>query len=139
MTSIPAETILKTIELIEGGSSERSACEQMGINRGTFRSAALRIGAADQYARATEALARDQVEKLETTIDELRAGTISVDVAKVEIDARKWIASKLFKPTWGDKMAVEHGGVIGTAQMDTSKLTDEQLQVLASLAPPKPE
>lgn len=133
MTSIPAETILKTIELIEGGSSERSACEQMGINRGTFRSAALRIGAADQYARATEALARDQVEKLETTIEELRAGTISVDVAKVEIDARKWIASKLFKPTWGDKTAVEHSGGFVVAGLPTSDLTDDQIQALASI------
>lgn len=35
--------------------------------------------------------------------------------------------------------AVQHTGTIGVAAVDTRSLTDEQLQVLASLAPPKPE
>lgn len=107
---------------IEAGESERAACDAEGINRGTFRSAALRFGAADQYARATEALARDQVEKLETTITEMREGTIAVDVAKVEIDARKWIASKLFKPTWGD-----HTTVDARMKHDLSGLSDDDI------------
>ena len=67
------------------------------------------VGAVDHYARATEALARDQVEKLESVIDEMRAGKIGVDIARVEIDARKWIASKLFRPTWGEKLGVVGG------------------------------
>jgi hypothetical protein len=95
---------------IEAGDSERAACEAAGINRGTFRSAVLRFGMADQYARATEALARDQIEKLESTLDELRSGDVTSDVAKIEIDARKWLASKLFKPSWGDHHQVQHSG-----------------------------
>lgn len=103
----------KILALIEEGHSERAACDKVGMNRGTFRSAALRFGQADQYARATEALARDQVEKLEDVINEMRDGVIDVNVARVEIDARKWIASKLFKPTWGDKVVQEVTGKDG--------------------------
>lgn len=137
--AVEPEKIEQVLALIEQGESENAACKQVGIARNTFRSAALKYGAADKYARATEALARDQVEKLETTIEELRQGKINVDVAKVEIDARKWIASKLFKPTWGDKQAVEVSGGMTIASIDPRELTDEQLQVLSTLPPRKPE
>ena len=57
----------------------------------------------------------------------------------VEIDARKWMASKLFKPTWGDKVAVDlSGGIAVAASIDVTGLTDEQVRVLASIpAQPK--
>ncbi len=114
MAQDPA-TIELVLDLIENGSSENAACKKAGISRNTFRSAALRIGAADKYARATEALARDQVEKLEAVIQEMREGKIPSDVGRIEVDARKWIASKLFKPTWGDKVVQEHQGPDGGA------------------------
>ena len=107
--ALDSQKIEAVLTLIEGGESERAACETVGINRMTFRSQALKLGAASQYARACEGLALDQVEKLETVIAEMRAGTVAVDVARVEIDARKWLASKLWKPTWGDKLAVVGG------------------------------
>lgn len=126
------------LALIESGESENAACKKIGIARGTFRSAVLRYNVADSYARATEALARDQVEKMETTIEEMRDGTIDVQMARVELDARKWLASKLWKPTWGDKIMQElsgpDGGAIQTeAKLDVSGLTDEQLRALASI------
>lgn len=134
MSNATPENIERVLALIEAGSSEREACTEVGINRGTFRSAALRYAMADQYARATEALARDQVEKLETTIEELRSGDISPEVAKIEIDARKWIASKLFKPTWGDKVALDHAGALDVrATVDVGGLTEEQLATLAGI------
>lgn len=125
--------IEQVLALIEQGSSERAACQEVGINRATFRSAAIRVGAADQYARATEALARDQVEKLEAVIEEVRSGKIPTEVAKIEIDARKWIASKLFKPTWGDKVAVDHSGAVATAAIPAGTLTDDELRALAGI------
>lgn len=96
----------RVIARIEGGESERAACEAEGINRGTFRSAALKQGAADQYARATIALAHAQVEKLEQTIDDMRSGVIDAQMARVEIDARKWFASKFLPKQYGDKVDV---------------------------------
>lgn len=98
------EKVAKVIELIEAGESERSACEAAGINRGTFRTTALRLGVADQYARALSALAHAQAEALEKTIDDMRAGTIDAQMARVEIDARKWFASKFLPKQYGDKL-----------------------------------
>lgn len=137
MAQDPAK-IEAVLELIEGGMSERAACAEIGINRLTFRSAVIKVKAVDHYARATEALARDQVEKLEETIDEMRAGTIPVDVARVEIEARKWFASKLWKPTWGERLAVTgaDGGALQIEQrrtLDVRNLTVDQREQLRAL------
>ena len=94
------------LRLIESGNSEQAACKEVGINRGTFRSAALKYGAAETYARATEALARDQAGKIEEVIEEMRAGTLTPEIGRIELDARKWIAQRMFRPLWGDKVAV---------------------------------
>lgn len=134
MARITAEQVEQVLALIEDGESENAACKQVGVNRATFRSAVLRYNVADTYARATEALARDQVEKLEQAIQEARNGEVTPEIARLEIDARKWIASKLFKPSWGDKMAVEQSGSVQhNHAIDTSNLTDDQLRVLASI------
>lgn len=102
-----AEQVRKVLELIEGGESENASCAKVGINRATFRSAALRVGAGDDYARSLSALAQDQVEKLEQTIDDMRAGKIDHHMARVEIDARKWFASKFFPKRYGDKLEID--------------------------------
>jgi len=103
MAAINPDKIEKALALIEAGCSEREACRKTGISRTGFRAAVLRYCMADQYARATEALARDQVNKIEDVIEELREGKIPPEVARIEIDARKWMASRLFRPMWSEK------------------------------------
>lgn len=105
--------VVETIALIESGVSERAACEQVGINRGTFRSAVLRYDTADHYARALVALAHDQVNRIEDAIEDARAETVNDKVAKLEIDARKWLASKLLPKMYGDLKKLEHTGADG--------------------------
>lgn len=131
--------VLRIIELIEGGQSERAACREVGMDRMTFRSRALKIGGAIHYARATAALAGNQVERLESAIEEMRNGQLDPKAARVEIDARKWIASKLLPKQWGDKQAVEltgaNGGPIKTeSKVSLDGLTDAQKAALASVA-----
>jgi hypothetical protein len=101
------------IARIEGGESERSACEAVGISRSTFRTTALRHGAGDHYARALHGLAMDQVEKLEQTIQDMRAGTLDPSIGRIEVDARKWFASKFLPKQFGDKNQVELSGADG--------------------------
>lgn len=108
-----AEQVQRVLARIEAGESERSACDAEKINRGTFRSAALKQGAADQYARATVALAHAQIEKLEQTIEDMREGVIDPAVARIEIDARKWFASKFLPKQFGDRVEQVHSGQIG--------------------------
>lgn len=101
------------IDLIETGNSERSACEAVGINRGTFRSAALRFSAADHYARALSALAHEQIERIEEIEEKAISGEVDVQTARLVCDNRKWLASKLLPKKYGDKVALDHGGEVG--------------------------
>lgn len=108
-----AEQVRKVLELVEGGMSENAACKEAGINRATFRAAALRVSAGDNYARALEALAADQVEKAEQVIEDMRNGIIDAQQARVELDVRKWFASKFLPKRYGDKLDLEHKGEVG--------------------------
>lgn len=109
-SKITPEQIERVLSLMEEGNSERKACETVGINRATFRSAALKAAVDDQYARALEGLAADQIEKMEQTIEDMRAKTVDAQMARVEIDARKWFASKLLPKKYGDKLDMTSGG-----------------------------
>lgn len=102
-----AEKVRDVLDLLETGLSETKACEKVGIARSTFRSTALRVVSGDQYARALESLAQAQVEKLEQTIDDMRDGKIDHNMARVEIDARKWFACKFLPKRYGDKIEVD--------------------------------
>ncbi len=133
-----ADKVQEIIALIEGGMSERGACERVGMNRMTFRSRALKLGAADQYARAISALADAQTEALEVAIEDMRSGKIDAAMARVEIDARKWFASKFLPKRYGDKIAHVGGDPASGDQpirhaVDVSGMTEEQLSVLAGV------
>lgn len=121
-SEVTAEVIDKVIARIAAGESENAACKAEQVNRSTFRCAALRHGAGDNYTRALEALAFDQVERLEKTIEDMRSGEIDANMARVEIDARKWFASKFLPGRFGDKLALtgNDGGavVLAMAPMD---------------------
>lgn len=101
-----ADQVNAVIALIESGMSEKAACDKVGVNRATFRSAAFKLGAADKYARALEALAQDQVEKMERVIDEMRSGELKPEIARIELDNRRWFASKFLPKRYGDKVQV---------------------------------
>lgn len=117
-----AEQVTAVIAEIEGGMSENAACAKVGINRATFRAAALKQGVGDEYARALAALAQDQAEKLEACIDDMRNGTIDAQMARVEIDARKWFASKFLPKRYGDRTTLA-----GDPEAPLTGLTDEQI------------
>jgi hypothetical protein len=118
-----AEQVRRVLELVEDGMSEAAACREVGINRATFRAAALKVTSGDSYARALEALAQDQVEKAEQVIEDMRNGIIDAQQARVELDARKWFASKFLPKRYGDKAEVEHSGNVGLT-VNVVRLTD---------------
>lgn len=128
------EKALKVIEKIETGMSERSACAEVGINRLTFRSAVLKAKIVDQYAQALATLAHAQAEKMEQAIDDMRAGVIDHHVARVEIDARKWFASKFLPKQYGDRIAQElsgpNGGPIQSASVTLQPEQEDALKQL---------
>ena len=117
------EQVRRVLELVEDGMSEAAACREVGVNRATFRAAALKVTAGDAYARALEALAQDQVEKAEQVIEDMRNGVIDAQQARVELDARKWFASKFLPKRYGDKAEVEHSGNVGLT-INVKRFTD---------------
>ena len=109
------EKVYAVLMYMEDGLSERKACEQAGISRSTFRTTALRVKTGDQYARALEGLALDQIEKLEQTIQDMRDGSLDPAIGRIEVDARKWFASKFLPKQFGDKLQQEVSGPDGGA------------------------
>lgn len=105
-----SEKVQKVLDLMASGMSERASCMEANINRSTFRNTALREGAGNQYAKALEALAMDQIEKLEATIEDMRSGVIDHNMARVEVDARKWFACKFLPKRFGDKLDMTTNG-----------------------------
>lgn len=130
------------IELIEAGNSERSACEQVGINRNTFRQAIPKHIVSVQYARALEALAHDQVNKIESTINDMRNGEIDSQQARVEIDARKWLACKFLPKFYGDRVQQVHtgadGGTVKVEQISPLDEIEERLKRLSDRSEHRP-
>ena len=49
---------------------------------------------------------------MEKTILDMRKGRIDAQMARVEIDARKWFACKFLPRFYGDKVDVKHEGGI---------------------------
>lgn len=109
------EKVHAVLTHMEEGLSERKACNKAGISRSTFRTTALRVKTGDQYARALEGLALDQIEKLEQTIQDMRDGSLDPAIGRIEVDARKWFASKFLPKQFGDKLQAEVSGPGGGA------------------------
>lgn len=123
------------IKLIEDGTSEYKACKLVGIDRSTFRQAIPRLGAASEYARALSALAEDQVENISSTIADMRSGILDAMQARVEIDARKWLASKFLPRQYGDRLqTILTGADGGPVQVQSVSPLDEIEARLARLA-----
>lgn len=134
----PSQIVDAILARLEAGESERSACEAEGMPRTTFRSTALREQMGDQYARALAGLAQSQIEKLEVTLEDMRAGTLDPAIGRIEVDARKWFASKFLPKQFGDKIAHVGGGlddapIRTAATLDVTGLSEDQLRALASI------
>jgi hypothetical protein len=128
------QKVKEVIQMIEDGNSENYACGKIGINRATFRNAALRYKVDSEYARALSALAQNQVELLEVAIGDMREGKIDAQMARVEIDARKWFASKFLPKRYGEKITQEISGPDGAPITQASvSLSPEQESNLAAL------
>lgn len=103
------EVVAELLDRIADGASLRTVCAQddMPSRQSWRRWMREHPELRDQYAhaRADRASARAD-EIVEIADDE----DIPVESRKVRIDARKWEASKLDRPTYGDRQQVEHSG-----------------------------
>lgn len=118
-------------DLIADGKSLREICraEEMPSRETVYAWMGKNLAFADRYARAVE----DRAEKLAEEILEIsdndsgdfgfkkvrnedgESAEVFIDKdniqrAKLKVDSRKWIASKLFPKKYGDKVTAEHTG-----------------------------
>ena len=97
-------------EMISDGVSLRDICKGDGMpNRATvFRWLGKDSDFRDQYARARDEQAETLADEIVSIADEAE----DAQIARVRIDARKWVAGKLKPKKYGDKAQVEVGGSI---------------------------
>lgn len=104
---------------LSSGKSLREICEADGMPaESTVRGWVLEDydGFAAQYARARETQADTYADDIVRIADT----TKDANLARVQIDARKWVAGKLRPKVYGDRLDLNHSGAI-------ERLTDDQL------------
>lgn len=112
------------------GESLNSICKEKGMpSKGVF------LGwtnddkdLADQYARSMEQRAELYAEDIIRIADD---ESLDINRARLMVDSRKWVACKLKPRRYGDKIDLSNqDGTLNQSNIDTSKLTTEQLQAL---------
>lgn len=135
------EIALLICDRLADGESLRAICkdENMPARTSVFKWLSIHASFADQYAHAREAQADALFEDIleiadDSSLDTKIVGederevcnTEFVQRAKLRVDARKWMASKLAPKKYGDRVVQEHtgpnGGPIETR--DVSALAD---------------
>lgn len=99
----------KICEKISGGLSLRAICAEAGMPaRGTvYRWLIENADFQDQYTRAREKQADYFAEEIIEIADSAEAESAAVSKAKLQIDARKWAASKIAPKKYGDKQEID--------------------------------
>ncbi len=131
------ETKAKVCQMIAGGSSLRKAAEAVGIAESTLRY--FDDEDADfsaQYARAREKRANLWAEEFIEIADSIGVDgdaamdRNAVERAKVRLDARKWVCSRILPKTYGDRVQQEHSGQVDIGLADQLRAAEERLKKL---------
>ena len=109
-TSVTKEQMNEICDRLAKGESLRSICKDKHMPpTNTVTDAVIYDKEfAEQYTRARGKQAdyyADQIVEIADTADDY-------NLARIQIDARKWVASKLLPKRWGDKVEHEHTGDI---------------------------
>ena len=113
----------RMLEEIASGRSVISMCreEKWTPNADTWYRWMYKInGLSDRYTRAKSISSEFHADQILSIADE--ADNQNFQVARLQIDARKWVASKLVPQKYGDKTSIDH-----TSSDKTMKPTTIQL------------
>lgn len=122
MTEYSPEIADAICELIAEGKSIRTICkvDEMPAMSTIFKWLSEQSKFSEQYARAKEVQAECLADELVEIADDISndvtgelemPNAVAVQRAKLRVDTRKWIASKLLAKKYGDKLA--HTGADG--------------------------
>ena len=112
---------------IGNGESLRETAKDLGIPFQTVWSAIMiDEGRRATYEDARLARAHYHAAKIEEILEEVEAGRIEPQVARVSIDARKWLAAKMYPKFFSDRVQLQHD-----VSVDVGKQHVEELRRLA--------
>lgn len=129
------ELILRRISV---GDSQDAVCKDIGIGPTTFREWVLDDveGLSVKYARAKDLQLQVWADEIKDISDKCRLGVKivtsekdgrtttegdMVERAKLQIDSRKWLLSKLMPKKYGDKIETQHSGGITVGWADSGQ------------------
>ena len=95
----------KIFNEIASGASLRDLCAAHNVSMGSLHAWLTAPERVERYTRARVERASAHAAKIEQLADDVESGTLPPDVARVSIDARKWIAARLDPKSYGDNKA----------------------------------
>ena len=108
---------------IGNGDSLRGAAKDLGVPFQTVWSAIM----IDERRRATYedakmSRAHYHAAKIEEILEEVEAGKMEPQVARVSIDARKWLAAKMYPKFFSDKLQLQHDVTVDVRKQHIEEL-----------------
>lgn len=135
MTNIKRERVPDTedkvfwqeiFEKIELGATERSIARDYNFSPSSLRNRLNTPQLHAKYVQAHEGRAILHAHKIEDMLEKLEKGEMESDIARVSIDARKWLATKYYPKMFGERHQLE------VKTLDITKVYVEQLKLLMS-------
>lgn len=93
----------KVLDSIASGMSLRDVCAAYAVSMGTLHKWLTAPERAERYARAREGRAAGHAARIELLAEQVETGEVPPDVARVSIDARKWLAARMDARTWAEQ------------------------------------
>ena len=136
-TKYSQEMVDKICEQIANGKSLRAICagDDMPSATTVFKWLNENQDFSEQYARASDKQAVYYFEEIVEIADSVEADSAAVAKARLQVDARKWAASKLAPKKYGDKSELDvkssDGSMRPTVRIDAEeyrKIAEDVLQ-----------
>ena len=130
ITKLPKEKIIKQNKFwnefffrIGNGESLRGVSNDLGVPFQTVWSAIM----SDEKRRATYedakmSRAHYHASKIEEILEDVESGKIEPSVARVSIDARKWLAAKMYPKFFSDKFHLQHDMTVDVRKQHIEEL-----------------
>ena len=111
---------------IESGKTLHGFAVESGMSDMVMRDRLRRGELHERFIEAHQGRAVYHAQSIEGMVDRLEAGEVESDVARVSIDARKWLATKYYPRMFGERQEVN------LKTTDMTKVYIEQLKLLMS-------
>lgn len=123
----------KVFDAIASGASLRDLCAAYSVSMGSLHKWLTAPEQAERYTRARVERAASHAARIEQLADDVETGTVTPDVARVSIEARKWLAARMDARNWAEQkgplVSISlnglHGNSLRKVQAEVIEMLDE--------------